>query len=183
MTPPYRFLPASPVETIVYGAERPGYGSDPVEAHAVLEWLAHMQARQVRRVCCLLPTDQLAYYTQDLLATYGETFGEDNVCWAPVKDFHLCDPQTLTKKILPFLLESDRLQARVVVHCSGGLGRTGHILAAWLVSARDYSAEDALTTVTSLQREPREAVGNNATENELQGLLRTAVEFGQSYRH
>jgi len=36
------------------------------------------------------------------------------------------------------LVEADKQGAKVVVHCSGGIGRTGHVLAAWLVSGRDY---------------------------------------------
>lgn len=43
------------------------------------------------------------------------------------------DFEALTGKILPFLLEADKQSEKVVVHCSGGVGRTGLVLAAWLV--------------------------------------------------
>lgn len=38
---------------------------------------------------------------------------------------------------------------KVVVHCWGGGGRTGLVLAAWLVQDRGLTAEDAADAVTS----------------------------------
>jgi protein-tyrosine phosphatase len=58
------------------------------------------------------------------------------------------------------------------VHCSGGSGRTGHILAAWLVHHRGLSVDDALDAVISTGRNPWEAVHcGNATEEQLRCLL------------
>ena len=97
--------------------------------------------------------------------------GKSNVCHAPIEDYHLCDHRTLEDTILPFLAASDASGTRPVVHCSGGLGRTGHILAAWLVRHRGLSVDDALEIV-SRERNPREAVGSgHATEKELRCLL------------
>ncbi|MEH2433087.1 MAG: hypothetical protein V7K25_02320 [Nostoc sp.] len=45
----------------------------------------------------------------------------------------------------------------VVVHCSGGIGRTGHILAAWLVSVRGLSNQAAINAVKKTGRNPYEA--------------------------
>ncbi len=45
-----------------------------------------------------------------------------------------------------------------VVHCAGGIGRTGHILAAWLVSVRGFSNQDAISAVIRTGRNPHEAV-------------------------
>ncbi|MEH2143235.1 MAG: dual specificity protein phosphatase family protein [Nostoc sp.] len=79
------------------------------------------------------------------------------VCWAPIADFHLSDLKTLTQKILPFLIEADKQNEKVVVHCSGGIGRTGHVLAAWLVSVRGLSNQAAIAAVKRTGRNPYEA--------------------------
>jgi protein-tyrosine phosphatase len=83
----------------------------------------------IRRVCCLLPDEQLAYYRPDLLGEYRAVFGAANVCSAAVTDYHLCDSDLLETMILPFLVESDQSRLPAVVHCSSGSGRTGHVLA------------------------------------------------------
>jgi protein-tyrosine phosphatase len=171
----FRFGAASPEEKIVYGAQRPGYPSRNVDGAHVGNWISFMQQRGIRRVCCLLPTEQLTYYRVDLLDKYCEAFGESNVCRAEIEDYHLCGHVTLERSILPFLVESDRAGTPVVVHCSGGSGRTGHVLAAWLVRHRGMSIEDALAIV-SRQRNPREAVQcGYATEKELRCLLAGGV--------
>jgi hypothetical protein len=159
-------------ETTVHGAQRPGYPARVVEPPHVNRWVSLMRDRGMRRVCCLLPPSQLAYYPSDLLSSYAEVFGETNVCHAAIEDYRLCDGAVLEGRILPFLLESDHDAAPVVVHCSGGIGRTGHVLAAWLVRHRGLSPDDAITAVVSTGRDPREAVRcGNATEQELRRLL------------
>lgn len=167
----FRFAAARPEGDIVYGAQRPGYPSENVDVFDVTEWISFMQKRGIRRVCCLLPTKQLAYYRANLLKKYSEAFGELNVCRAGIEDYHLCDHAMLEGIILPFLVESERLGASVVVHCSGGSGRTGHVLAAWLVRQRSLTVDNALEVV-STRRNPWEAVEcGYATEKELRCLL------------
>jgi len=147
----YKFAPASKQETIVFGAARPGY-SEP----QVRDWLKYVKTQGIQKVCCLLPQKQLAPYS-DLLGTYAQEFGSQQVCWTPIEDFTLADPEILTGKILPFLLEADRQGEKVVVHCSGGIGRTGHVLAAWLVYGRGCSNRAAIQAVRQTGRNPYEA--------------------------
>lgn len=147
----YKFAAAWEHESIVFGASRPGYRDSQVR-----DWVEFMKCQGIKRVCCLLPDHQLAGYSA-LLDTYQQEFGSDYVCWVPIADFHLADNETLTKKILPFLIAADKQGEKVVVHCSGGIGRTGHVLAAWLVSCRGLSNQAAIAAVRKTGRNPYEA--------------------------
>ena len=157
----YKFAAASPSETIVFGSARPGYSSNQVN-----EWIEFMQTQDIKGVCCLLSQTQLDGYL-DLLGIYRQKFGLDRVCWSPIEDFQLADRQTLIQQILPFLAitprglreaNADEQNEKVVVHCSGGIGRTGHVLAAWLVAERGLSNKAAIATVKQTGRNPYEAV-------------------------
>lgn len=116
-----------------------------------------MQDHDIQRVCCLLTISQLMLYS-DLLNVYRQTFGFEQVCWTPIEDFHFVDPKILTHQILSFLTLADQHQEKVVVCCSGGIGRTGHILAAWLVAGRGLSTKAAISAVQQTGRNPYEAV-------------------------
>lgn len=151
LKPMYNFAPASKTETTVFGAAKPGYSNE-----KVTNWIQFMKEQGMNRVCCLLPEKQLAPYN-DLLGTYQEDFGTNNILWAPIEDFHLVNQEMLTQKILPFLLEVEQQGEKVVVHCSGGIGRTGHILAAWLVRGRGLSNKAAIAAVRKTGRNPYEA--------------------------
>jgi protein-tyrosine phosphatase len=148
----YKFAAAAADESIVFGAARPGYTHQQVN-----DWLRFMQRQGVQRVCCLLPEAQLAPYTSPLMNTYEAEFGIDRVSWSPIPDFALADPTTLTQKILPFLAAADRAQEKVVVHCAAGIGRTGHVLAAWLVYGRGVTNRAAIAAVRKMGRNPYEA--------------------------
>ncbi|MBH8562127.1 dual specificity protein phosphatase family protein [Nostoc sp. CENA67] len=148
----YKFAPAEEKEIIVFGAARPGYSNQEVD-----NWIKFMKHQDIKRVCCLLPDKQLAKYS-NLLDRYQQEFGNQQVCWASIEDFCVCDLEILTKKILPFLAQAAQQNQKVVVHCSGGIGRTGHVLVAWLVSVRGLSNKDAIAAVKRTGRNPYEAV-------------------------
>jgi protein-tyrosine phosphatase len=148
----YKFAPASENELIVFGAARPGYRDA-----EVAKWIEFMQQHNIKQVCCLLPESQLIRYS-DLLGTYRKIFGSDRICWAPVADFELVDRDILLDRILPFLASANNQGERAVVHCSGGIGRTGQVMAAWLVSARGLSNQEAILAVKKTGRNPYEAV-------------------------
>lgn len=147
----YKFAAAWEHEQTVFGASRPGYSNQQVS-----DWIEFMKRQNIKRVCCLLPEKQLAPYS-NLLGRYQQEFGSKQVCWTPIEDFHFASLETLTQKILPFLIAADKQNQKVVVHCSGGIGRTGHVLAAWLVSVRGLSNQDAIAAVKSTGRNPYEA--------------------------
>jgi protein-tyrosine phosphatase len=147
----YKFAAASKQEITVFGSARPGFSKQNVG-----DWIEFMQSQEIERICCLLPKKQLAPYS-DLLGTYKQKFGYQSVCWTPIADFTLPDIKTLTEKILPFLVAADQRSEKVVVHCGGGVGRTGLVLAAWLVHGRGFSNQTAITAVKQIGINPYEA--------------------------
>jgi protein-tyrosine phosphatase len=148
----YKFAAASVAESIIFGSARPGYIDEQVR-----QWIEYMIDQDIQRVCCLLTKQQLDRHS-NLLSNYQQAFGKEHVCWAPIEDFSLVTPELLIDRILPFLAIADQQQEKVVVHCSGGIGRTGHILAAWLVAGRGLTFESAILAVQQTGRNPCEAI-------------------------
>jgi protein-tyrosine phosphatase len=148
----YRFSAASYQDQIVFGSARPGYSD-----RAVQDWLLFMQGQGIKRICCLLTLPQINRYS-NLEETYNVAFGSERICWAAIEDFSYVDPIVFRHEILPFLNDSNRQQEKVLVHCSGGVGRTGHVLAAWLVAGRGFSKVDAIVAVKQMGRNPYEAI-------------------------
>jgi protein-tyrosine phosphatase len=149
----YKFATCDRNELIIYGAARPKYAQKAVE-----KWIEFMQKQEIKRVCCLFQINQLNCYQVDLLKTYHQKFGEKCILWQPFQDFKIPRSQILIDKIIPFLIFADEQQKKTVVHCSGGIGRTGIVLATWLVSRRGLSNQDAIFAVKQNKRNPDEAV-------------------------
>ncbi|MFC7076325.1 protein-tyrosine phosphatase family protein [Haloarcula halophila] len=167
----HRFAPAAPDEEFVYGACAPGWHSAGSHADALDDWIETLRDREVTRICCLLPGRQLDTGGSNL-DRYRSAFGAENVCHSPVPDHHLVPQQQLSAEILPFLADARRDEERVVVHCLAGIGRTGQVLAAWLVYNRDYGPHRAIETVESMGREPLDAVrAGNAEKADLVEVL------------
>lgn len=166
----YRIAPATFREETAYGATAPGWNGQ-FDREAVDAWLADAREHDLERVCCLLEEASLDRY-DDLLGRYREAFGDERVLHAPVPDRHLADADLLNGSVLPFLGAADEAGERAVVHCRAGVGRTGHVLAAWLAHARGRSPGEAVSLVEETGRTPREAVrADNATERQLTELL------------
>jgi protein tyrosine phosphatase (PTP) superfamily phosphohydrolase (DUF442 family) len=167
----HRFAPAARGEPHVFGACSPGWHSAGDHGTAVDEWIGAMQAQGMERVLCLLPGRELDRAEANI-GLYREAFGTEAVRHAPVPDHHLADLETLRRDVLPFLEASAAADAPVVVHCLAGIGRTGQVLSAWLVSGRGYDPHEAVDTVVGMGRDPMEAVREgNATRQDLLDLL------------
>lgn len=167
----HRFAPAAPDEDVVYGACCPGWHSAGSHEQAIDQWIAFMRDADIERVCCLLTGRQLTAHGANI-CRYQDTFGSANVQHAPIPDHHLADAETLQRDILPFLADADAADEPVVVHCLAGIGRTGHVLAAWLVYGRGYDPFHAIETVHDVGRDPFEPVAHgNATRQDVLDLL------------
>ena len=163
----FHFGPARSGERTAHGARTPDASPTGISV-----WADFMRAQGITRVCCLLDAGQLAGYPVDLEAEYKRLFGATRVLMEPIADHHLCSEQALRGNILPFLRAADSGGERAVVHCWGGNGRTGHVLAAWLVAARGLSPREAIEAVEATGRLPQEAVlAGSATFDELIELL------------
>ncbi|PYQ83299.1 MAG: protein phosphatase [Acidobacteria bacterium] len=163
----FHFAPARTGERTAYGARTPD-----ASPAGIFEWAEFMRAQGVTRVCCLLDAGQLAGFPVNLETEYKRLFGATCVLMEPIADHHLCSRQALRGNILPFLRATDIAGERAVIHCWGGNGRTGHVLAAWLVAARGLTPMEAIEAVEATGRLPREAVlAGNATFDALIELL------------
>ena len=163
----FHFGPARSGERTAYGARTPD-----ASPTGIFEWADFMRSQGVTRVCCLLDAGQLAGFPVNLEAEYKRLFGATCVLMELIADHHLCSRKALRGNILPFLSTADTGGERAVIHCWGGNGRTGHVLAAWLVAARGLSPMEAIEAVEATGRIPREAVlAGNATLDELIELL------------
>lgn len=174
------FGPPSRDEKLVFGAQRPGYPGKFVQKQVADDWITFMKAQGVRRIVCLLSDEELKYYPTlvgGLLGLYIDTFGKDNLLWAPTTD-RLLPTGEAVRHILYFLHDAALKGEKVVVHCSAGLGRTGLVLAAWLVYHHNLTERKAIRTVEEQNRSPREAVlYGSAKEAELMAVLAVAREL------
>jgi protein-tyrosine phosphatase len=172
----HRLAPAAPDEQTVYGSCSPGWHSAGEHTVCVHQWIEDVRSAGIERVCCLLPGSQLDAEGANL-TLYREAFGRKRVLHAPVPDHHLVDEAVLTAEILPFLDSASAAGESVVVHCLAVIGRTGQVLAAWLVYDREYHPKQAIETVREFGRDPYDAVHHdNATRSELYALLEAAGE-------
>jgi len=173
------FGPAAKGEKLVFGSQRPGNPGKFIQRQVVDDWVAFMKGQGIQRVVCLLSEEELKYYPLEggLLGLYAEAFGPDNVLWAPTPDMQLNTAEAV-RHIMYFLYNSLERGEKTVVHCAAGQGRTGLVLAAWLVFHNRVSERKAIRMVEEQNRNPREAVRRDrVSEADMMALLAVAREL------
>jgi len=171
----HRLAPAAPDEEHVHGACSPGWHAAADYETCLAEWIEDVRSAGIERVCCLMVAPSTGRSPANVCA-YESAFGADRVLHAPIPNGELVSRSLLEGEILPFLHDAKRADEPVVVHCLAGLGRTGQVLAAWLVADRDYRAEEAVRTVRRTGRDPSDAIRRgNATEDDLYELLQSVA--------
>lgn len=106
--------------------------------------VATLKEESVRRVVCLVPTEELQRYgVGDLFSVLNDEGLE--TYHLPIVDQKACSPEDMAKALKWVDLQ---LQAgnNVVIHCVGGLGRSGMAAAAYL-RTRGVMAEEAINSV------------------------------------
>lgn len=111
-------------------ARRPGYAKAPdgtktVDRRQVPKWVQHVRADGIRGVLCLLDAEELALYdsAEGGLFSYYRKHGLA-VEHVPLQEHGRPDAAVLEQALAAYR----RLPEPVVVHCSGGEGRTGAVV-------------------------------------------------------
>jgi hypothetical protein len=137
----HNFGPASSRDTFLYTAERPGNPpgkKDLVPDEKVYEYIAFMKEQGVARVLLLLDAQEIAIYS-DLLAMYQAGGLQYNM--------QSMNEKGAAKKVVDILKASEQQGERVCAHCTGGIGRSGRVAAAWLVERYNLTPDVATEEV------------------------------------
>lgn len=135
----HNFGPVSTRDSLLFTAERPGNPegkSDTVSDEAVQGWITYVKAQGITHVIALLDDNEFANYVSDLPTLYqagGLQFSQQPMS-APDAASHIF--QIIDQA-------AGGGSEKVVVHCTGGIGRAGRVAAGWLCHHYGLSPEEA----------------------------------------
>jgi protein-tyrosine phosphatase len=135
-----------------------------------------MKDSKIKTIIVLLDDQQLNSLCYDLIDRYKDEFGRDSVYHIPIKDYTYIDKTKLHNYLFPILEKNKKAGIKSLVHCAGGIGRTGHILSAWLVYSLGYSIDESVKAVQDSGRDPLEATyDTNEDKSTLLKLLKSCI--------
>ena len=135
---PHNFGRASPLDSVMHSAERPGNPSEKdgkVSTEEVQKWINYVRDEQgVTNVIALLDEDEMIIYEEPGLQKMMESNG---------LKFHIrpMGEEEAPEKIMSLIDEAEERGEKILCHCTGGIGRCGRVCAAWLVHRYDLSPE------------------------------------------
>lgn len=130
--------------------------------------LSSLSDQGVKSIVCMVPRSELEHYgVPELLEAYHQAGFVTH--YLPVVDQKVCSLNQL-REAVQWMVEQRRLGRPVMAHCVGGLGRSGFLVAAFLV-------EQGLTSKQALER-VRAVRSPRAIETEVQEQL--VAQFEQS---
>jgi atypical dual specificity phosphatase len=119
--------------------------------------------------------DTVVTLTEAPVIPRGELAGHFHLRHIPVPDYH-APAIAQIEEFVRFVRQRREEGGKVLVHCMGGIGRTGTMLAAWLI-AEGASASDAIRTVRAGRP------GSIETESQVRRLREWEAHVRQGEEH
>lgn len=133
----FNFSPVSWRDRIGFGSGRPGFPSKEVSKESLKPWIEFMKKKGIVHVLSFLGDDELDYYKCDIDEEMRNAFGEGKYIRTSI--FAPNSKQV----ILDAIDAAHKAAEPIVMHCSGGEGRTSIGMCMWLVHVHKLSPEEA----------------------------------------
>lgn len=158
---PADLLPPSSRLGMTIAPGKQNYGMQAIWKRDLHTDLRHLRdAYQVDRLVTLLEKDEMAQLSIPTLLTDAEAYGM-RTRWFPIPDFHTPTSMQGLFELVQDILTWLQQQQTVVVHCKGGLGRSG-LVAASCLTAMGHSPDEAFAYVRHARPGSVETTGQEA---------------------
>jgi hypothetical protein len=178
--PSFNFSAASAFRDncLIFGAEQPGAQVERnapgcIKMSSITSWSDHMKCFGIKRVLSLLNKEELSYFdSPGYLPSVAST-------GLIVESVNVFDPGSFGT-ILNYLNNADAAGDKVVVHCTGGEGRVGVVLATWIM--KKYGVDSGTAVDEILRSAETQGVSRKPNRNKvdqfiLHGTLGTPERF------
>lgn len=120
-----------------------------------VEDIEFVKNENISAIVCLVEEDEIEIQDNEHntgMKAYINILKEKQIelLHSPIKDFN-APTIDQTEFILNWIKQKLNENKKVMIHCKGGQGRTGTIIAAFLIREYGYTADEAITTVRILR--------------------------------